>query len=116
MQRIKGVVAGILVGVPFGLYLNLWLHATREFSIVAPAGIGVAIFAIVATRSDSNDEAADAAWRAAALDLPPTSDRVILERLQASMPGPDRKRRSISSKGGATAGPTETAAGGGHPA
>ncbi len=51
------------------------------------------MFAVVATKSDASDEAADAAWRAASLDLPPVSDRTLLERAQASMPGPDHKKK-----------------------
>jgi hypothetical protein len=30
------------------------------------------------------------------MDLPPVSDRIILERSQASMPGPGKQRRSAA--------------------
>ena len=94
LQRVRGVIAAAVVAVPFGIFLAFWLHATREFAILIGSGIGLAIFAIVATRRDSHDDAADVAWREAALDLPPVSDRIILERVQARMPGPEKQRRT----------------------
>jgi hypothetical protein len=114
LQRIKGLVAAVLVATPLAVFMAFWLHATREFAAVIGLVIGLAIFVVVATRSDSHDEAADAAWRAAALDLPPASDRVILERLQASMPGPDRKRKAAPGKT-APGGQSDTPDGGGQP-
>ena len=94
MQRVRGLIAATLVGVPLALFLWFWLHATVWFAIVIAGGVGVAIFAVVATRSDAHDEAADAAWREAAPDLPPVSDRAVLERNQASMSGPENQRKS----------------------
>ncbi len=92
MQRVRGLIAAILVGVPLGLFLLITLHATREVSVLIGSCVGVAVFAVVATGPDPRDEAADAAWQEAAHDLPPVSDRVILERVQATMPGPGRPR------------------------
>ncbi len=96
LQKVRGVMAAILVGVPLALFMVLGptLHAPREIGVVVGVGVGIAIFAVVATRSDAHDDAADAAWREAALDLPPVSDRIILARVQASMPGPGKHRRS----------------------
>jgi hypothetical protein len=86
-------VAAVLVSVPLAIFLLLWLHATREFAVLIGCALGLAIFAVVATGTDAHDQAADAAWREAALDLPPVSDRITLERVQASMPGPEKSRR-----------------------
>lgn len=96
MQRVRGVIAGILVGGPLTLYLVAGpiTHAPLELGALVGIGVAVAIFAVVGTRSDSHDEAADAAWREAALDLPPVSDRISLARVQATMPGPEKRRRT----------------------
>ncbi|MGD0248544.1 MAG: hypothetical protein ABSB75_05770 [Candidatus Limnocylindrales bacterium] len=96
MQRVRGLIAALLVGVPLALYLILgpMTHATVWFAVVIAGGVGLAIFTVVATRSDAHDEAADGAWQEAAPDLPPVSDRVALERNQASMPGPENQRKS----------------------
>jgi hypothetical protein len=93
LQRVRGLVAATLVGVPLMLFLLVSLHATREFALLIGCGIGLAIFAVVATGTDARDFAADAAWREAAPDLPPVSDRISLERKQASMAGPEKQRR-----------------------
>jgi hypothetical protein len=74
-----------------------WLHAVVEAAAVGGGVVGLAIFAVVATRGDAREAAADAAWREAAPDLPPVSDRVTMERQQARLPGPP-KRRSASSR------------------
>jgi hypothetical protein len=91
LQRVKGVIAGFVVGAPFAGFLWFWLHAEREWAALVGFCIGLAIFAVVATRSDSRDAAADLAWREVASDLPPYSERAALERVQVDMPGPDRK-------------------------
>lgn len=93
MQRLRGLIAAAAIGVPLGLYIGLWLHGPREVAALVGFGVGLAIFAVVATGTGARDEAADAAWREAAPDLPPASDRVVLERAQASMPGPRKRRR-----------------------
>ncbi|HEX7490869.1 MAG TPA: hypothetical protein VF337_04095 [Candidatus Limnocylindrales bacterium] len=92
LQRLRGIIAAAAVGVPLIVFLHLWLHAPIEFAVIIAVVLGTAIFAIVATRSDSHDEAADIAWREVAPDLPPVSDRIALERDQASMPGPGKPR------------------------
>jgi hypothetical protein len=91
LQRVRGLIAATLVAVPLAFFLWFSLHATLWFVGIIAGGVGAAIFATVATRSDANDEAADAAWREAAPDLPPVSDRAALERDQASMPGPEKQ-------------------------
>jgi hypothetical protein len=75
------------------LLLFVSLHATREIAALVGSGIGLAIFAVVATGTDAHDTAADAAWRLASPDLPPASDRFVIERDQAVMPGPEKVRR-----------------------
>ena len=94
LQRVRGIISAALVGLPLCAYLVFLLHAPLEVAAFISLVLGVAIFAIVATRSDSHDEAADRAWRAASPDLPPVSDRVALERDQISMPGPEKPTRS----------------------
>jgi hypothetical protein len=91
LQRLLGLIAATLVGVPLAFFLWFWLHAVLWFVGIIAGGVGAAIFAVVATRSDATDEAAEAAWREAAPDLPPVSDRAALERDQASMPGPEKR-------------------------
>jgi hypothetical protein len=108
LQKVRGLVAAVLVGAPLAAFLMFWLHATREFAGLCVLGIGLAIFAVVATRSDAHDEAADLAWQAAAPDLPPVSDRVALERTQAVMLGPSKKKATPRPAG-------ESATGTGHP-
>ena len=94
MQRVRGLVAAAVIGVPLGALLFFSLHASREIAALVGSGVGLAIFAVVATGTDARDAAADAAWRQAAPDLPPASDRVALERDQATMPGPEKGRRT----------------------
>ena len=94
MQRLRGLIAGSLVGVPLGVFMILWLHAVVEAAALGGGMVGLAIFVVVATRSDAHEEAANAAWREEAMDLPPVSDRVILERLQAKLPGPAKQRKT----------------------
>ena len=91
MQRVRGVIAGFVVGAPFATFLWYWLHAEWEWAALVGFVVGLAIFAVVATRSDARDEAADLAWRETSPDLPPYSERAALEKIQADMPGPDRK-------------------------
>jgi hypothetical protein len=93
LQRIRGLFVGILVGGGLALFVMVSLHATSLVALAAGGCVGLSVFAVVATRDDASDEAADAAWRAASLDLPPASDRALLERMQASMPGPGQKKR-----------------------
>jgi hypothetical protein len=93
LQKVRGLIAAVVVGLPLWCLLFFSLHATREIAAVAAAGVGLAIFAVVATGTDARDAEADAAWREAAPDLPPASDRIAMDRSQATMPGPDRGRR-----------------------
>jgi len=92
LQRLRGVMAGTLVGAGLAVYVAFWLHGVREVAILVGAGIGLAIGLVVGTRTDAHDAAGDEAWRGAAPDLPPIRDRMALERSQATMPGPDQDR------------------------
>jgi hypothetical protein len=92
LQRLRGIIAALAVGAPLTAFLHLWLHAPIEFAAVISGVLGIAIFAIVATRSDAHEDAADKAWLEASPDLPPMSDRIALERDQVSMPGPVKPR------------------------
>jgi hypothetical protein len=94
LQKLKGLVSAILVGVPLAAFLLYSLHATREIAWLAAMVVGLSIFAVVATGTDSRGTASDVAWREAAPDLPPGSDRVALERSQATMPRPEKGRRA----------------------
>ncbi len=92
MQGFRGLVVGTLVGVGVAAFVMVTLHATTPVGVVGGLLVGLSVFAVVATKSDASDEAADEAWREASLDLPPASERLALERMQASMPGPVQKR------------------------
>ncbi len=94
MQKVRGLIAGTLVGVPLGAILYFSLHATIEIAALAGSAVGLSIFAVVATGTDARGRAADAAWQDAAPDLPPASDRIAMERSQATMPGPEKGRRA----------------------
>jgi hypothetical protein len=94
VQPIRGLIIGTLVGATLAAFVMTTLHATTLVGLLGGAGVGISVFAVVSTKSDTGDEAADAAWRAASLDLPPVSDRLALERFQERLPGPDEKRRS----------------------
>jgi uncharacterized membrane protein YccC len=96
LQRVRGLIAGLLVGGPLGIFVTVSLHATREIAGLLGFVVGLAVFAVVATGTDAHDYAADQAWRDAASDLPPVSDRIILERSQASMPGPGKQHRTTA--------------------
>ena len=99
MQRVRGLIAGTLVGIPLGIFMMLWLHAVVQAAALGGAVVGVGIFAVVATRSDAREEAADAAWREAAPDLPPVSDRVALEGLKGRLLAPPRRRKASGAEG-----------------
>jgi hypothetical protein len=94
LQRVRGVMAGMMIGVPLALYVQVSLHGVREVAALVGAGVGLAVALVVGTRTDPRDAAADEAWREAAPDLPPVSDRTALEGLQAKMPGPNASTRT----------------------
>jgi hypothetical protein len=113
LQGFRGLVVGGLVGVGVAAFVMVTLHATTPVGVVGGLLVGLSVFAVVATKSDASDEAADAAWREASLDLPPASERLMLERTQASMAGPAQKRTpqrrppaSVSGGTGPEAAPT----------
>lgn len=116
MQRVRGILTGILVGVPLAIFVIVWLHGVVEVAALIGGGVGLAIALVVGTRSDAHDDAADRAWRVAARDLPPVSDRTTLERTQLKMPGPAKSRRPVPAAavpdaqlpGGAAAGDAES--------
>jgi hypothetical protein len=89
------LIAGSLVGVPLGVFLLFWLHATREAGALVGFAVGLAVFVVVATGTDARDQIAESAWREAAPDLPPVSDRIALEQSQVTMPGPQKQRRTV---------------------
>ena len=99
MQRVRGLIAGTVVGVPLGVFMILALHAVVWAAALGGGLVGLAIFAVVATRSDGHEGAADAAWREATTDLPPNSDRVTIERLQAHLPAPAKRRKASARSG-----------------
>ena len=57
MQKLKGLVSAILVGVPLAAFLLYSLHATREIAWLAAMVVGLSIFAVVATGTDSRGTA-----------------------------------------------------------
>jgi hypothetical protein len=93
MRGLQALTAAIVLGIPLTLYLVFWLHAVWPFAIGASGVLGIGVFAIVGTRSGEKDLAADAAWLAAAPDLPPASERKTMESAQAHIAGPDEMHR-----------------------
>ncbi len=89
MQVLKGIIAGAIVGIPLSIYMAIMLDALPVIAVLAGFGIGLSIFAVVATRTAREDAAADLAWRAASPDLPPESDRRELEVSQSRIAGPE---------------------------
>ena len=85
---LRGLVVGAIVGAILYGFLTIWMHAVEWLAAPASMSLGLAILAVVGTRSDDNGAALDAAWRAAAPDLPPVSDRVTLEQAPIRIPGP----------------------------
>jgi hypothetical protein len=104
VQRIRGLIVGTLVGVALMAFVTVSLHATQLVGLLGGLFVGLSIFAVVATKEDPSDSAADAAWRKAAPDLPPVSDRAAIERRQSSMPGPQSDRRPAPARVAAPAG------------
>ena len=90
-SRLYSAIVGCLL---YG-FLTIWMHAVEWFAAPASMALGLAILAVVGTRRDDKGAALDAAWRAAAPDLPPVSDRVALEQAQTHIPGPSRSRKHI---------------------
>jgi hypothetical protein len=88
MQLLRSLVTSAIVGGLLYGFLTIWMHGVEWFAALASMALGLAILAVVGTRGDDNGAAPDAAWRAAAPDLPPVSDRVALEQAPIHIPGP----------------------------
>jgi hypothetical protein len=87
-QVLKGLGSAVVVCVPLGLYFHFWMRGTVLFTAFIVGVLGTGILIVVGTRSDEADAAADLAWRAAAPDLPPVSDRRSMEAAQFRRAGP----------------------------
>jgi len=97
MQLLRGLVtSAIVAGLLYG-FLTIWMHGVEWFAALASLTLGLAILAVVGTRSDDNGAAIDAAWRAAAPDLPPVSDRLNLEQAPIRIPVRPNPRKSAGS-------------------
>jgi hypothetical protein len=94
MRALQGLGSAIVVCSVFSVFLIGLLGATWPFAIGSSIVLGLGIIAVVGTRASEKDVTADAAWREAALDLPPASDRRAMEATQTAMPGPEKARRS----------------------
>jgi hypothetical protein len=107
MRALKSLGSALIVGVGFSVFLVFMLGANWRFAIGSSVVLGLGIVAVVGTRPSDKDVAADSAWRAAAPDLSPASDRLAMEAAQSSMPGPEKPRRRsdrIVTGSGATGG------------
>jgi hypothetical protein len=87
MRTLRGLATAFGVGGSFGVFMAVMLGATWQFSVAASALIGLAIAAVILSQTSEADLAADAAWTAAAPDLPPASDRRSLEQNVLEVPG-----------------------------
>ena len=94
MRALQGLGSAIVVSSVFSVFLIGLLGATWPFAIGSGVVLGLGIIAVVGTRASEKDIAADAAWREAAPDLPPASDRRALEVAQNMIPGPEKTQRS----------------------
>jgi hypothetical protein len=103
MRALQGLGSAIVVSSVFCFFLVGLLGATWPFAIGSGLVLGLGIIAVVGTRSSEKDVAADAAWREAAWDLPPASDRRAMELAQSAMPGPEKARRNGRRGGGGPA-------------
>ena len=109
MRALQGLGSAIVVSSVFCLFLVGLLGATLPFAIGSGVVLGLGIVAVVATKSTEKDAAADVAWRKAAPDLPPASDRRAADAAQgAAMPGPQPRQMGQRTTG---AGATGTAGG-----
>jgi len=87
MQALRGLGSALIVCVVLCVFLVVTMGAPWTIALVASGVLGLAILAVVGTRTGEKELTADAAWRAAAPDLPPAADRRELEAAQAPMPG-----------------------------
>jgi hypothetical protein len=92
MRVLQGLVSAVAVAVGLALWLVYWMGASLTFAVAAGVVIGLAILAVVGTRSGPRDLQADAAWREAAPDLPPGSDRLVMEASQVEIAGPEKAK------------------------
>ncbi len=110
MRALQGLGSAIVVSSVFCFFLVGLLGATWPFAIGSGLVLGLGIIAVVGTRSSEKDVAADTAWREAAPDLPPASDRRAMELAQTTMPGPEKARR-IGGRGARAPGTGDPGAG-----
>ncbi len=92
MRTLKGFGAALTVSSVFTVWLVVMLGASWLFAMIGSGIVGLSILAVVLTGTTERDIAADAAWLAAAPDLPPASDRRRLERGPAPAPAPRASR------------------------
>ena len=88
MPPIRAWVYGVTTGGASFVFLTLWMRGNMPFDALISVIIGVAIVSVVGTGKDERNVSADAAWQAAAPDLPPYSERVALEHDHYPMPVP----------------------------
>jgi MFS superfamily sulfate permease-like transporter len=88
MHRTRALLTGLAVGIVSCLYLLLWMRWSIAISGAMSAVVGLAIASVVGTGHADRRDSADAAWEAAAPDLPPHSERVAMEQSQSNIPAP----------------------------
>jgi hypothetical protein len=98
MHRSRGLATGALVAVVCYLFLAVWMRGDVRFAILMSLIVGLGVASVVGTAKDPRNIAADAAWQAAAPDLPPGSERRELVRDQTHMPGPQSMRAGSTPK------------------
>ena len=90
MRALRGLGVALIVCATLCVFLVLTMGASWTFALVASAVLGLAIVAVVGTRTGPEELLADAAWRAAAPDLPPNTDRLAMAATQVHIPGPEK--------------------------
>ncbi len=73
MERLRAVVVATVTAVAALAFLTFWMHAPDFVAAAASAALFVGVLAAAGDRGDARTNAADAAWREAAPDLPPAS-------------------------------------------
>jgi hypothetical protein len=90
MRALRGLGVALIVCATLCVFLVVTMGATWTFAVAAAGVLGLAIVAVVGTRTGPEELLADAAWRAAVPDLPPNTDRLAMAATQVHIPGPEK--------------------------
>ncbi len=89
-RGMRMVVVAVAIGLAMFAFLTYWMRGSEIFTLPASIFIGAGVLAVMGTQNDDAAGAADRAWREAAPDLPPVSDRSKTASLEATITAPRR--------------------------